>query len=152
MWINVISRKSGAVQGIYPRKLVTGRTVNYKRECWACIGGHLEGSTDAMVNNDNQTKNHSCIALETSGKRQGSVKCFDLETGKVVVSRNINHILWPGRIIKKASAWGKRSKEIIAKNAIQFRNRHKGSSTGKMIICPNLNSQRSFQRLSILIW
>ena len=29
-------------------------------------------------------------------------------------------------MIKKASAWGRRSKEIIAKNDIQFRNRHGG--------------------------
>ena len=89
------NRKAGAVQGISPQELVIGRTVNYKRNCRTCIGGHLEGSTDAMVNNDNQTRNHSCIALETSGKRQGSVKCFDLETGKVVVHRTINQISWP---------------------------------------------------------
>ena len=40
--------------------------------------------------------------------------------------RTINQIPLPERIIEKASAWGRRSKEIIAKNAIQFRNRQGG--------------------------
>ena len=37
MWINNILHKSGAVQGIPLCELVTGRTVNYKRDCWSCI-------------------------------------------------------------------------------------------------------------------
>ena len=38
--------------------------------------------------------------------------------------RTINQIPWPERLIEKASAWGQQSKELIAKNAIQFLNRH----------------------------
>ena len=41
MWINAIPRKSDPVQGIYLRKLIKGRTVNYKRDCQACIGGYV---------------------------------------------------------------------------------------------------------------
>ena len=40
--------------------------------------------------------------------------------------RTINQIPLPERISKKASAWGRQSKEIIAKNAIQFCNRRGG--------------------------
>ena len=109
-----------------PRELVTGRTVNYKRDYQACIGGYVEASTYAIVTNDNTPHTHSFIALGPSGNRQGSVKCFYLETGKAVVCRTINQIPWPERMIKKASAWGRKSKEIIANNAIQFCNRHGG--------------------------
>ena len=126
MCINAIPHKKGSVQGISPRELVTGRTVNYKRDCWAYIGVYSEASTDTIVTNDNTPCNHSCIALVTSGNRQGSVKYFDLETEKVVVRGTINQILWPERITKKDSAWGRQSKEITAKNAIQFRNLHGG--------------------------
>ena len=45
-------------------------------------------------------RTHSCIALGLSGNCQGNVNCFDLETGKVVVRRTINHIPWPERMIK----------------------------------------------------
>ena len=106
MWINAIPRKAGAVQGISSHELVTGRTVNYKRDYRACIGGYVEASTDAIVTNDNMHRTHSCITLGPSGNRQGSVKCFDLETGKVVVRRTINQIPWPEIMIKNSSAWG----------------------------------------------
>ena len=110
MWINYIPRKVGAVQGISPRDLVTERTVNYKRESLACIGGYVEASMDAIVTNDNTPCTHSCIALGLSGNRQGYVKCFYLETVKVVFRRTINQIPWPEMTIKKASAWGRQSK------------------------------------------
>ena len=63
MWINAIPRKSGAVQGISPRELITGRMVFYKRDCRACIGGYVEASTKAIVTNDNMPRTHSCIAV-----------------------------------------------------------------------------------------
>ena len=63
MWINTINRKAGAVQGIYPHGIVTRRTVNYKRYCWACIGGYVESSMDKIFTNDNTPRTHSCIAL-----------------------------------------------------------------------------------------
>ena len=92
MWINAIPRKAGAVQGIPPRKIVTGRTINDKRDCRAYIEGYVEASTDAIITNDNMPCTHSCIALGPSGNRQVSVKCFDLEMGKFVVRRTINQI------------------------------------------------------------
>ena len=63
MCINAIPRKVGLFQGISPRELVTGRTLYYKRDCWACIGGYIEASMDAIVTNDNVPHNRSCIAL-----------------------------------------------------------------------------------------
>ena len=46
---------------------------------------------------------------------------------KFVVRRNISQIPWTERMIKKASVWRRRSKEIMANNAIQIRNRHGGN-------------------------
>ena len=110
MWINAIPHKTGAVQWISPCELVTGRTVDYKRGCQACMGGYVEASTDAIFTKDDTPHICSFIALGLSGNRQGYVKCFDLETGKVVVSRTINQIPWPERMIDKSSVWVRRSK------------------------------------------
>ena len=41
MWLNAIHRKAGAVQGVSPRELVTVRTVDYKRDFRACMGGYI---------------------------------------------------------------------------------------------------------------
>ena len=63
MWINDIPRKAGAFQWISPCEIVTGRTVNYKRDFWACIGGYVEASTDEIGTNDNTPRTHSCMEL-----------------------------------------------------------------------------------------
>ena len=92
IWLNAVPRKSGAVQGISPCNLVTGRTVNYNRDCRSFMGGYIEASTDTIVTNYSTPCTHRCITLGPAGNRQGSVKCFDLETCKVVVHRTISQI------------------------------------------------------------
>ena len=71
------------------------------------MGGYVEASTDVIGTNDNTPRTHSRIVLGLSGNQQGSVKCFDLETGKVVVGTTIKQIPWLEIMIKKASAWGR---------------------------------------------
>ena len=51
----------------------------------------MEASTDAVVTNDNTERTRSCIALGPVGNRQGSVKCFDIETGKILHRRTVTH-------------------------------------------------------------
>ena len=46
------------------------------------IGSYVEASTDAAVTNDNTERTRSCDGLGPVGNRQGSVKCFDIESGK----------------------------------------------------------------------
>ena len=78
-----------------------------------------------MVTNGQDNRTHPCIALGASGNRQGSIKCFDLETGKVVVRRTFRTMAWPDRLIKKANAWGKKSKSSVVKEDIKFLNQHR---------------------------
>ena len=77
-----------------------------------------------IVTNDNTPRTHGCIALGPSGNLQGSLKCFDLETGKVVTRRIIKQIPWPERMLKIANAWGRKSKRLILKESITFTNRY----------------------------
>ena len=107
-----------------PRELVTGRMIKYLRDCCATVGAYIEASRDAMVTNGQDNRTRRCIALGASGNRQGSIKCFDLETGKVVVRRTFRTMAWPDRLIKKANAWGKKSKSSVVKEDINFLNRH----------------------------
>ena len=74
------------------------------------------------MTNDNTPRTHGCIALGPSGNRQGSLKCFDLETGKVVTRRVIKQIPWPDGTIEIANAWGRKSKHFM--ESITFLNRH----------------------------
>ena len=85
LWLNAFPIRSGITGGFSPRELITGLTVNFKDHCKFDVVGYAEASTDAVITNDNYDRIHACIFLVPSGNRQGSLNCFDLETGKVVV-------------------------------------------------------------------
>ena len=110
-------------RGLSPRELVTGRGVDYNKDCRADLGAYIQASTDKVVTNDNTPRTHGCIALGPSRNRQGSLKCFDLETGKLVVRRIAKQIPWPDRMLKIASEWGRKSKKLVTRDSIQFLNR-----------------------------
>ena len=97
--------------------------MDYHKDCRADLGGYVEASTDKVVTNDNTPRTHACIALGPSGNRQGSLKCFDLKTGKLVVRRIAEQIPWPDRMLKVASEWGRKSKKLVMKDSVQFLNR-----------------------------
>ena len=70
-----------------PLEIVTGLTVDYKRDCKAVVGAYVEASIDAEITNENVERRQSCIYLGPSSNRQGSIKCFVIDTGAVVVRR-----------------------------------------------------------------
>ena len=100
-----------------------GRGVDYSKDCRADLGAYIQASTDKVVTNGNTPRTNGCIALGPSGNRQGSLKCFDIETGKLVVCRIAKQMPWPDRMLKIACEWGRKSKNIVMKDSIQFLNR-----------------------------
>ena len=85
LWINAIRSISGKDRGLSPRELVLGRGVDFHKDRRADLGGYVEARPDNVITNDNTPRTHSCIALGPSGNRQGALKCFDLDTGKMVI-------------------------------------------------------------------
>ena len=82
-WINAFPIHSENFR-FSPREIVVGISTDYERDCKVDIGSYVEVSTDAIVTNDNTEWTQSCVALEPVGNRQGSVKCFDIEPGKIL--------------------------------------------------------------------
>ena len=87
LWLNAFPIRYDITGGFSPRELITGLTVNFKDHCKFDVGGYVEASNDAVITKNNSDRTHACIFLGPSGNRQGSLNCFDLETGKVVVRR-----------------------------------------------------------------
>ena len=85
---------------------MTGLTVNFTKHCTVDVGAYVEASTDMIITNGNNDRTHACIALGTSGNRQGSINCFDLDTGWVVVRMKVKQIICLDRLLRKANAWG----------------------------------------------
>ena len=77
---------------VSPREIVTGLSTDCNRDCKADIESYVEASTNATVTNDNTERTHSCVALGPVGNRQGSVKCWDIESGKVLHRRTVTQL------------------------------------------------------------
>ena len=103
-------------QGLSPRELVTGKGIDYNNDCRADLGAYIQASTDTFVTNDNNPCTHGCIALGPSGNRQSFLKCFDLETGKLVLYRIAKKIPWLYRMLKLACEWSRKSKKLVMKD------------------------------------
>ena len=73
-WLNAFPNMSEK-QWFSPREIITGLTIDYKRDCKAVVGAYVEASTDAEITNDNSERRQSCIYLGPAGNRQGSSKC-----------------------------------------------------------------------------
>ena len=123
-WLNAFA-KHASNMGFSPREVVMGLSTDYARDCKVDVGSYVEASTDAVVTNDNKERTRSCVALGPVGNRQGSVKCFDIETGKLLHRRTVTQIPWPlnNDLIRKVESWGKRSVRAIKRNRIDFLNR-----------------------------
>ena len=68
-------------------------------------------------------RTHGCVALGTSGHWQGSKKCFDLKTGKVVTLRIVKELPYPDRVTKRVNEWGKTSRGEKYSDSLEFLNR-----------------------------
>ena len=78
-----------------------------------------------MTNNNTERK-RSCVAVRPVGNRQGSVKCWDIESGKILHRRTVTQLPWTKNncLIKKIEAWGKKGARAIKKGCIEFLNRN----------------------------
>ena len=103
---------------------MTGRRLNLKH-IKAGFGDYIEASTDEIVTNDMKGRTHGCISLDPSGNWQGSQVYFDLETGRVVLRRNIKVLPLPDCIIQVIKEWGKSQKNTDFKNKLEFWDRLK---------------------------
>ena len=70
-------------------------------------------------------RTHGCLSLGPSGNWQGSQVCFDLETGRVVLRRNIKVLPIPDSVIQVINDWGKSQKNTDFKNKLEFWDRLK---------------------------
>jgi hypothetical protein len=108
MWLNVFPIISGIAGGFSPRELVTGLTINSIKHCKFDVGAYIEASTNAVITNDSANRTHPCIFLGPSGNKQGSLNCFDLNTGIVVVRRSAKLMVWPNILLKRLTHGEKR--------------------------------------------
>ena len=109
--INAVPAMKGISDCFAPREIVTGRRLNLKH-INAGFGDYIEAPTDEIVTNNMKGRTHGCISLGPSVNWQGSQVCFDLETSRVVLRRNIKVLPMPDSVIQVINNWGKSQKKI----------------------------------------
>ena len=82
---------------------MTGLAVNFTKNCTVDAGAYVEASTDAIITNGNNNRTHACIALGAPRNGQGSINCFDLYIGRVVLLSTVKQMIWPERLLEKAN-------------------------------------------------
>ena len=118
-WLNAFPNMSEK-QWFSPREIVTGLTVDYKRDCKAVVGAYVEASIDADITNENVERRQSCVYLGPSGNRQGSIKCFVIDTGAVVIRRIFDVLPYPDAILKKSRTLGQTRKASYSQRENRF--------------------------------
>ena len=121
LWLNAFP-VAGESWGISPRTAVTRRELNWNRDCKACLGSYVEASVDPDITNTNDARTRPCVYLGPSGNLQGTSKCLDIGTNKVLHRRVIEVLLASREFIAKVEALGKKGARAIKKNAIKFLN------------------------------
>ena len=105
MMLNETPSAQGISETFSPQVLVTQRVFDFDKMPKVEIGEYIEASTTDEKTNDMKSRTHELIALGPAGNFQGSLKCFDVETGKVVWCRTYKTLPISDRIIKVMHKW-----------------------------------------------
>jgi hypothetical protein len=116
MWINALPHKNGVSSILSPREIVLRLKMDFKKHCRVKFGAYVEASPDDIITNTLRDRTEECIALGPTGNMQGSVACFNLDTGRVVTRRTITPLPMPDRIIRKVMKMGQRARQRRKQN------------------------------------
>ena len=113
------------IKNFSPREIVTGRQLDVKKDFRAPFGAYIEASVNANVTNIMKDRTHSCLSLGPAGNLQGSLKCCDILTIKVVTRRTIKVLPVLDRFLKTLNSWVMTSRTTVFGDKLEFLNRMK---------------------------
>ena len=126
MWMNALPADNGVSDTISPREIVTRLKMNFDKHCKVLFGSYVKASEDSDITNTLRDRTQECIALGPTGNVQGSLACFDINTGEVLTRCTVTSLPMPDRVVKKMIAWGKKSTQMRKQDiALQFLNRRR---------------------------
>jgi hypothetical protein len=124
LWINAFPSDSGVSSMYSPREIVTGMRMDYAKHCKARFGAYVEASDDPTITNTLRSRTSPCIVLGPTGNLQGAVKCYNLETKKIVDRREITPLPMPDKVVHRVIKLGQRAKQQRLGSRLKFLNRH----------------------------
>jgi hypothetical protein len=105
--INSFPRTSSIGSGVPPKELLTGRKLDFHKDCLLKFGEYVQVHEDDMITNTMKERTLGAIALGPAGNVQGSYNFLSLKTWKIVKRRAWTRLPMPTHVVemlnKKAS-------------------------------------------------
>ena len=114
--INLFPTKGGLVK-VSPFEAFNGRKVDFDRDLRVGFGKYCEVNVD--TDNTLKSRTASAISLLSTGSASGSVKFYNLATGRVVTRDRFTEIPMPDLIVAHMNALATKSGSVTA-DALQF--------------------------------
>ena len=101
LWLNAFPPASGVSQTYISQKIVTDRTLDYKKQCKVEFGAYIEyhKNNDQLNTLAEQTCGGICMGL--TANMQGSYKVFCLQTKRRVTQKKSYTLPIPGKVIRR---------------------------------------------------
>eukprot|EP00804_Cyclotella_cryptica_P029933 CCRYP_017818-RA/>CCRYP_017818-RA protein AED:0.47 eAED:0.36 QI:0/0/0/1/0/0/3/0/323 len=93
--INTLPHKNGISTIMSPREIVLKMKMDFKKHCRVWFRAYVEAGIDETITNTLCDRTEECIVLGPTGKLQGSIACFNLDTGQVVSHHTVTALPIP---------------------------------------------------------
>ncbi len=109
LWKNTFPSKHEISSTLSPREIVTKLSLKFDIHCQSRFGEYVEAHEDHIVtNNVQELQTFPAIVLGPTGNLQGTVKVFDIKTGRVKKVKTFDRYPMPDSIIEIVNAWGEK--------------------------------------------
>ena len=89
LWLNAMPHaKEGISDTISPCEIILRRHLDFEKHCRGNFGSYIEAHYDDVITNTMKSRTYPALLLGPTGNIQGTVKAYDLTTGRVKKPRS----------------------------------------------------------------
>ena len=91
-WLNSFPVKGGVSSTLSPRTIVTGKSINYNKQCTTHMGAYVLVHTENILTNTIQPQALSCIYLALMDNKQGGHELLNLATNWIITCSSFTEV------------------------------------------------------------
>ena len=123
MFVNAVPTTVDVSDMYSSQEITTQCKLDLARDYTVLCRAYVEDSDNAILTNTTKLRTHGSIALGPSYNWQGSMLCFDLETGKVMTQRTMPELPIPDCVKDLVNKWGSTEHGKKYSDCVEFSNR-----------------------------
>ncbi|MGL5934526.1 MAG: hypothetical protein ACRCZI_02770, partial [Cetobacterium sp.] len=105
--------KAGISESLSPRAIMTGNTLDYKRDLCLQFGEYCQVHEEDEPRNGENPRTRGAICLGPSGNRQGGFKFLSLQSGKKITRKSWDALPMPDTVITRVELLAKGQPEQL---------------------------------------